>query len=287
MRWFYIAFVVVVACGDEASLSVPATEVLDGNLAEDEGSAGMSAAGMGSMVSTSGSQSTGDGGVTILLPPGDSGAAGTGIEDAGVPEADAAPTDAEAGTDASADAGADTSVVGECTNGATKQCGSDRGECEFGTRTCVDGFWGECEGGTGPALEICNSGFDEDCDGEDARCNTPCSVSLCNDGDPCTIEFCSTEGECLYEVDTSNDECVGGLGQGCNPEPDPLNGYWCDGARLICDMRTESCEACGYLNGPCCTDGFGDQFCDVGACNPCLGGWTECPIGPDFGICKN
>lgn len=289
MRWIFIAFFVIAACGGEAPPPAAFTKTLDGNLDESEGSAGMGAAGMGGFVSTGGSQSTGDGSVTMLLPPeSDSGAAGMGGgEDASAP--DAAPTDAGVGSDASPDpdAGADTSVGGECTSGATEQCGSDRGECEFGTRTCVNGFWGDCEGGTGPAQEVCESGFDENCDGVDAKCPGVCTVSGCDDGDPCTVESCSAEGTCLHVVDTSNEECVGGLDQQCNPEPDPVNGYWCDGARLICDMRTEACKACGYLGGPCCTDGFGDQFCDVGACNPCLGGWTECPVGPDFGICKN
>jgi len=52
-----------------------------------------------------------------------------------------------------------------CVDGATADCGSDVGVCEFGTQTCTGGAWGSCVGGVGPSPEICGNGLDEDCNG--------------------------------------------------------------------------------------------------------------------------
>jgi hypothetical protein len=55
---------------------------------------------------------------------------------------------------------------GDCTPGEEKRCGTDRGECRSGTRTCLaDLTWGACVGGVGPSEEVCDS-RDNDCDGE-------------------------------------------------------------------------------------------------------------------------
>ncbi len=51
-----------------------------------------------------------------------------------------------------------------CRNEDTRPCGTNVGECEFGTQTCVDHEWGECEGGIGPTVEVCD-GRDNDCNG--------------------------------------------------------------------------------------------------------------------------
>lgn len=52
-----------------------------------------------------------------------------------------------------------------CTDGDTEICGSDVGECETGTKTCVDSVWGDCEGDVEPVTEACDDGLDNDCDG--------------------------------------------------------------------------------------------------------------------------
>jgi cysteine-rich repeat protein len=52
-----------------------------------------------------------------------------------------------------------------CTNGQTRDCGSDVGECVKGLQTCVNGQWAaECVGEVTPSAEICD-GLDNDCDG--------------------------------------------------------------------------------------------------------------------------
>jgi Notch-like protein len=44
-------------------------------------------------------------------------------------------------------------------------CGSDVGECQFGTQVCVAGNFGICQGEVGSTVEICD-GKDNDCDGQ-------------------------------------------------------------------------------------------------------------------------
>ncbi|NTV12766.1 MAG: hypothetical protein HGA96_02340 [Desulfobulbaceae bacterium] len=59
-----------------------------------------------------------------------------------------------------------------CSNGATRPCGSNVGECRQGTETCAGGAWsGVCSGGVTPVAEICGDGLDNDCNGaiDDAK----------------------------------------------------------------------------------------------------------------------
>ncbi|MFC2010997.1 hypothetical protein ACFLUR_01735, partial [Chloroflexota bacterium] len=52
-----------------------------------------------------------------------------------------------------------------CTENATQTCGSNVGQCEYGTQTCdSSGNWGGCVGGTGPSAEVCDD-VDNNCDG--------------------------------------------------------------------------------------------------------------------------
>ncbi|MCK5283088.1 MAG: hypothetical protein KAK00_06780 [Nanoarchaeota archaeon] len=66
----------------------------------------------------------------------------------------------------------------DCSNGQTKPCGSDVGECETGTQTCNSGSWGACIGEAGPTTEICD-GLDNNCNNEtDEGLNIECSSAL-------------------------------------------------------------------------------------------------------------
>ncbi|MBU0953558.1 MAG: putative metal-binding motif-containing protein, partial [Nanoarchaeota archaeon] len=65
----------------------------------------------------------------------------------------------------------------ECTNGATKSCGSNVGACSNGTQTCSMGSWGSCLGSVGPTIEVCTNSEDDDCDGE---VNEGCAIAATN-----------------------------------------------------------------------------------------------------------
>ena len=74
-----------------------------------------------------------------------------------------------------------------CTNGQTRSCGTDVGQCVAGTETCdLSGSWGSCSGSVGPSAEICN-GLDDNCDGnidEGGVCRPP---TLMCPGDASTV----------------------------------------------------------------------------------------------------
>ncbi|HAK61001.1 MAG TPA: hypothetical protein DCO77_11560 [Nitrospiraceae bacterium] len=53
---------------------------------------------------------------------------------------------------------------GVCNENDTRACGSDVGECQAGTQTCIGGAWGDCVGEVGPTTEICDA-LDNDCNG--------------------------------------------------------------------------------------------------------------------------
>ncbi|EKD42823.1 MAG: pyrrolo-quinoline quinone, partial [uncultured bacterium] len=53
----------------------------------------------------------------------------------------------------------------ECTEGETKECGMNVGECKLGMQNCDKGKWSVCEGDTKSQTEICD-GKDNDCDGQ-------------------------------------------------------------------------------------------------------------------------
>src|SRR3989339_9131 len=93
---------------------------------------------------------------------------------------------------------ADTSV---CINGTTQNCGSNVGECQQGTQTCVSGAWSPiCAGEITPKAEICGNGLDEDCDGvADNGC-------VCVENWTCT-PFSACVGGTQSRICTDNNNC--------------------------------------------------------------------------------
>jgi len=101
----------------------------------------------------------------------------------------------------------------------TQNCGSNIGECTYGTRTRVCnssfqwGAWGNCIGGIGPIAEICKDGKDNDCDGlVDEGCGDGGgSKTKTTCGDKITIDslpLIETEGEGKTIIALSNGKSI-------------------------------------------------------------------------------
>ncbi len=132
----------------------------------------------------------------------------------------------------------------QCVAGETesRECGSDVGECEKGTRwrtcgeDCLWGEWGPCRGETLPEDEVCDN-LDNDCDGfTDENLTMECG-----------------EGECI-----GNRTCE--------------EGVWSDCSSYLDDCGV--CAACD-VDGICSYDDTQDTDCPVTECV------DDCTLSPD------
>jgi hypothetical protein len=115
-----------------------------------------------------------------------------------------------------------------CTDGTMQPCGTDKGECEFGTQTCSGGTWGSCLGGVTAVPEVCNN-KDDDCDGKiDDGVNRPCGSDV---------------GECV----AGTEKCTGGMWGSCTGVG-PVMEICGNGKDDDCDMQTD--EMCSTTKLP-------------------------------------
>jgi hypothetical protein len=156
-----------------------------------------------------------------------------------------------------------------CINGATKQCGTDVGPCEFGTLTCANGVWppdSECQGGVKPAVaDTCDDGNDADCDGtpnEGCACkgteSKPCGIATgaCAQGtqtcDNGTLSMCmgdvkaTTNDTCTGRAEANDTNCNGQTGDGCECVATDGDGTCGDAGcgHKPCDGATGKYKAC-------------------------------------------
>lgn len=86
------------------------------------------------------------------------------------------------------------------------------------------------------AVEVCDDGMDNDCDGETDAHDTACpctSAEQCDDGDPCTMDGCSADGQsCEHAVSSMCGDAgepappPDGAGCGCRSTPNRGIGGW-------------------------------------------------------------
>ena len=145
-----------------------------------------------------------------------------------------------------------------CTEGQTKACGTDIGECVRGTQRCVQGVFGECEGAVGPATESCDN-KDNDCDDstdEDLAAVAPACEKqdgVCMGKKKTCVagSYVATCGPSEYGTDFQADETR------------------CDGQDNDCDGATDE----GVGGGACANAGICIGFqraCTMGAPGVCL-----------------
>ncbi|MCA9537878.1 MAG: terpene cyclase/mutase family protein, partial [Myxococcales bacterium] len=198
--------------------------------------------------------------------------------------------------------GRDDDCDGNNDETVTQPCGSDTGECQRGTQTCVDGQFGACVGEIVPAPETCNN-RDEDCDGRvDEEVTRSCgsNVGECRQGtqtcaagqfgacagevvpaaevcdaldndcdgrmDETLTRVCgSAVGECRQGLST----CVAGAYGACDGEVVPV-AEGCDNRDNDCDGNVDEqvTQACGTDVGAC---EFGTQTCAAGRFGACQG----------------
>ena len=162
-------------------------------------------------------------------------------------------------------------------------CGTDVGECEFGTVHCVFGQL-VCQGGKGPSFELCD-GRDNDCDGEGVggvdegfdKQNDPrfCGASCTRCNLPNAIEGC-VGGECVVRACLSGWADRDGDGPGCGTACPSLTPEVCDGVDNDCDGLVDGADpsliappnfcitsgACGNAAPVCGPAGLAADGCD-------------------------
>jgi len=155
-----------------------------------------------------------------------------------------------------------------CTNGQTKNCGSNVGECNFGVQVCVNGQWTACND-KGPQAETCD-GKDNDCNG------TP------DDGCDCVTGALQSCGTNTGEGSTGTETRINGSWAACNakgPQAETCDGKDndCNGTPDDgCDCVTGALQTCGTNTGECST---GTETCINGS-------WTACNAkGPSAELC--
>ena len=181
-----------------------------------------------------------------------------------------------------------------CADEQTQQCGSDVGECSYGSQICSGGQWGSCQGGTDPSPEICD-GRDNNCDGR-----TDEGFDQDNDG------YATCEGDCKDSDPNTNpgapEVCENNNDDNCNSQKDESGcsyalqfcrdyvgfGYRCSDGPVYCDQKTDCAQVAPQSS--CWNEGmyFSSQYiCQSDVWYRCLSLADQCNKGDgkkgDFG----
>lgn len=184
-----------------------------------------------------------------------------------------------------------------CTDGETRECGTDKGVCEIGQAECSGGSWGSCQGEVTGGDEVCD-GKDNDCDG-DVDEGVKTTYYYDGDGDGYGVasniqEACDPPSNYVAQSGDCNDS---------DPSINPMATEDCTTTDRNCDSSSEpsgqSCECtpgdtdlCGQSQGVCqqgqreCTNGtWGICQGDVdGSPETCDGQDNDCDGSIDEGV---
>jgi hypothetical protein len=169
----------------------------------------------------------------------------------------------------------DEEVVGCCTQGDVRSCGSAVGLCTLGEQRCVNEQWDECDGASAVA-ELCD-GEDNDCDGR----TDEGTLNVCGDCGPVPSESCNgVDDDCDGRTDEGTLNACGD----CGPVPSES----CNGVDDDCDGRTDegtlnACGDCGPVPSESCNGVDDDCDGSTDETFPQLGG--SCAVG--VGACRS
>jgi hypothetical protein len=138
-------------------------------------------------------------------------------------------------------------------------CGTDEGECTFGTSACVGGNL-VCNGGVEPVAESCDF-LDNDCDGTvDDGFDKLSDPRFCGDCTPCDLPFavegCSGGVCTIAACEAGHVDFDGVATNGCELACTPTGAEVCDGIDNDCDTVTDEvtlppsfCRTAGECTG--------------------------------------
>ncbi|MFH1532425.1 MAG: MopE-related protein [Pseudomonadota bacterium] len=203
-----------------------------------------------------------------------------------------------------------------CAAGSEDACGLSEGECQPGSRSCVDGVWGSCAEMEGPDAELCD-GLDNNCDGAideafpDLSTSCTAGMGVCETED---VLVCAEDGlgvVCGAPPAEPGEETCNGLDDDCDGATDEDGVCWeCESGAVefcvpepgVCDEGARSCSDEGVW-GPCVpvegciSEGaVADLEWDVGGSNPDVddpdaagdvGGWDVSVSGSHSGGCQS
>ena len=162
-----------------------------------------------------------------------------------------------------------------CADGQQRTCSTD--DCGPGRSVCSECAFGPCEVPDRGDSEICNDGFDNDCDGEtdeEEDCGPRC--------EPLPEECNSRDDDCDGEIDEDDicDLVCRPLPEICDDEGFDEDCDFTSNEGCPCDSRPGN-PICGSSVGQC---SLGTQECEVGADGRVL---TECrgAVAPTAEIC--
>ncbi|GMV44079.1 MAG: hypothetical protein AMXMBFR64_57950 [Myxococcales bacterium] len=170
-----------------------------------------------------------------------------------------------------------------CTEGQVEACGESKGECEPGTRECIDGLWSDCTGGKGKTTETCN-GKDDDCDGVvdgmEQSCNTACGSGSekCVEG---AWVGCDAPQPATEVCNGQDDDCDGSIDEALTKEcetPCAIGTAICiEGKWRECTATAATNETCDGIDNDC--DGTTDEDTDLPCATDCGSGVRQCTDG--------